>query len=65
MQLAVAEMDGDSLLPQKEMVSMDLISKLKIVLDTIISFFQELDFVKKYFKNYFDNKKNHRSSDKN
>ncbi len=65
MQLAVAEMDGDSLLPQKEMVSMDLISKLKIVLDTVISFFQALDFVKKCFKNYFDNNKNHRSSDKN
>lgn len=37
---------------------MNLISKLKLVFDTIESFFKVLDFIIEYVKKYFDNKKN-------
>ena len=43
---------------------MNLISKLKLVFDTIESFFKVLDFIIEYVKKYFDNKKEHRSSGK-
>ncbi|MBO7712171.1 MAG: hypothetical protein J6S85_01310 [Methanobrevibacter sp.] len=44
---------------------MDLISKLKMVFDTVTSFFQALNFVREYVKKHSENKKKHRSSGKN
>lgn len=43
---------------------MNLFMKLKMVFDTIESFFKVLNFIIEYVKKYFDNKKNRRSSDK-
>ena len=43
---------------------MNLFMKLKLVFDTIVSFFQALKLIIEYVKKYFDNKKNRRSSDK-
>ena len=45
-------------------IIMNLFMKLKIVFDTIVSFFQALNFIIEYVKKYFDNKKR-RSSGKN
>ena len=42
---------------------LDLFMKLKLVFDTIVSFFQVLKLIIEYLKKYFDNK-NRRSSDK-
>lgn len=42
----------------------DLISKLKMVFDTIISFFQAFKFVVEYVKKYLDNKKRRSSGRK-
>ena len=41
---------------------MNLISKLKMVFDTIESFFKVLGFIIKYVKKYFGNKKRRSSS---
>ena len=43
---------------------MNLFMKLKMVFDTIESFFKVLNFIIEYVKKYFDNKKNRRSSRK-
>ena len=43
---------------------MNLFMKLKMVFDTIESFFKVLNFIIEYVKKYFDNKKR-RSSGKN
>ncbi len=43
-------------------IMMNLISKLKMVFDTIESFFKVLGFIIKYVKKYFGNKKRRSSS---
>ena len=43
---------------------MNLFMKLKIVFDTIVSFFQALNFIIEYVKKYFDNKKRRSSGKK-
>lgn len=43
---------------------MNLFMKLKIVFDTIVSFFQALNFIIEYVKKYLNDKKNRSSSRK-
>lgn len=43
---------------------MNLFMKLKIVFDTIVSFFQALNFVMEYVKKHSENKKNRCSNGK-
>ena len=43
---------------------MNLFMKLKLVFDTIVSFFKVLGFIIEYVKKYFDNKKRRSSGKK-